>query len=88
MSNWYVYIVRCADSSFYTGIAVDVDRRIDEHNAGRAAGARYTRGRRPVRLVYQERHASRSSACRREYEIKRLSRREKEILVAEGIEGS
>ncbi len=88
MSNWYVYIVRCADSSLYTGIAMDIERRVGEHNAGRAAGARYTRGRRPVRLVYQERHASRSSACRREYEIKRLSRREKEILVAEGIEDS
>ncbi len=84
MSNWYVYIIRCADSSYYTGIATDVARRIGEHNAGCGTGARYTRGRRPVSLVYQEKHASRSSACKREFEIKRLSRKEKEILIGGG----
>lgn len=84
MSRWYVYIVRCADGSYYTGVAVDVERRVGEHNAGCGTGARYTRGRRPVRLIFQEGHPSRSSACRREYEIKRLSRREKESLIEEG----
>ncbi|MDH3379324.1 MAG: GIY-YIG nuclease family protein [Gammaproteobacteria bacterium] len=79
--SWHVYIVRCADDSLYTGIALDVARRVAEHNGDqRALGARYTRGRRPVRLVYQEAVASRSLAARREAQIKRLSRTAKERL--------
>ncbi len=85
MSEWYVYIVRCADSSYYTGVTTDVERRVGEHNAGSPAAARYTRGRRPVSLVFRERHVSRASACRREYEIKRMSRKEKEGLLVEGV---
>lgn len=68
--SWTVYIVRCADQTLYTGIARDVASRVAEHNAGR--GAKYTRGRVPVELVYTEHAESRSAAQRREREIKRL----------------
>ena len=81
MNNWYVYIVRCSDQSFYTGITNNVERRIDEHNNSDLLGARYTRTRCPVNLVYQESLDSRSEATRREYKIKGLSRTEKEALV-------
>lgn len=79
MSAWYVYIVSCADDSLYTGIALDVDARIASHNAGR--GARYTRSRLPVRLVYSEPAESRSAALRREHAIKSLTRRQKQRLI-------
>jgi putative endonuclease len=82
MAEWYVYMVRCADDSLYTGIATDVERRVGEHNAGGALGARYTRGRRPVRLVYQEAVVSRAAAASREYALKRLCKADKEALVA------
>lgn len=72
MSDWYVYMVECSDGTLYTGITTDVGRRIDEHN-GDKNGARYTRARQPVRLVYQEQSESRSDAARREYEIKQYS---------------
>lgn len=79
--DWYVYILRCADGSFYTGIAKNPERRLAEHN-GSDLGAKYTRARRPVALVYHEAVASRSEAARRECAIKRLSRSAKEQLVA------
>ena len=79
--NWYVYIVKCADDTLYTGITMDVGRRIVEHNNDDLYGAKYTRGRRPVCLVYQELLDSRSAAARRESEIKQLSRVEKETLI-------
>ncbi|MCX6032291.1 MAG: GIY-YIG nuclease family protein [Chloroflexi bacterium] len=78
----YVYIVQCADGAFYTGWANDVTRRIAAHNAGR--GARYTRTRRPVTLVYQEAAPDRSAALRREAAIKKLDRPAKERLIADG----
>lgn len=81
-SGWFVYIVRCADNSLYTGIARDVDKRVEEHNNNNASAAKYTRARRPVRLAYQEACGSRSHAARREYEIKQLSRAQKESLLA------
>jgi putative endonuclease len=81
MESWSVYIVRCVDGSLYTGIAKDVARRVDEHNANNLLAANYTRARRPVTLVYQEAVASRSAAAKREYEIKCLSRAEKQALV-------
>lgn len=81
MSNWFVYIVRCSDDSLYTGIAKDVDRRVHEHNAHKVLGARYTRARQPVELVYQEVVDSRSQATRRERQIRRLSKREKHVLI-------
>lgn len=77
--QWYVYMLECADRSLYTGVTTDLERRIDEHNNG-AAGAKYTRARRPVRLVYSETAAGRSEACQREAEIKNLSRAEKLLL--------
>ncbi|MCK5499010.1 MAG: GIY-YIG nuclease family protein [Gammaproteobacteria bacterium] len=80
MSAWFVYMVRCGDNSLYTGIAKDVERRIHEHNNDDTLGAKYTKARRPVALVYQEACESRSTATRREYEIKLLSRLEKEEL--------
>ena len=79
--NWWVYIVRCRDGSLYTGIARDVERRIGEHNAHDQLGARYTRTRRPVVLVYREALATRSEASKREAQIKRMTRGEKERLV-------
>ena len=77
--EWFVYMVRCADGSLYTGIAKDVTRRCQQHNAGTAS--RYTRSRLPVVVVYQEGHASRSLALRREAAIKALTRRQKLSLI-------
>jgi len=76
-----VYIVRCADGTLYTGIAKDVMRRVEEHNSSNLLAASYTRGRRPVVLVYQEAAPTRSTASKREYEIKQLSRADKEALL-------
>jgi putative endonuclease len=76
----YTYIVECSDGTLYTGWAKDVQARVKAHNAGR--GAQYTRGRRPVRLRYCERHPSRRAAMRRERKMKRLSRRQKLALIA------
>lgn len=87
MTSWTVYIVRCADRSLYTGIATDVARRVDEHNTNNLLAANYTRTRRPVALVYQELALTRSAAGKREYQIKQLSRREKEALVLSGSAG-
>ncbi len=78
---WFVYMVRCADDTLYTGITRDLDRRISEHNAKGMLGASYTRGRRPVELVYSETVATRSDAARREYEIKKLTRQAKKELM-------
>jgi predicted GIY-YIG superfamily endonuclease len=76
----FVYMVRCADGTFYTGWAADVARRVAAHNAGR--GGRYTRTRRPVTLVYQEAAPDRGSAMRRESTIKGYNRVKKERLIA------
>ncbi|RLA68357.1 MAG: GIY-YIG nuclease family protein [Epsilonproteobacteria bacterium] len=78
---YYVYIVECADNTFYAGIAIDVERRIQEHNS-LGKGAKYTRSRRPVELVYQEVCLDRSKASKREYEIKkRMTRADKIKLI-------
>ncbi len=77
---WHVYILRCADGTLYTGVAIDILRRVEQHNGKLAGGARYTRTRRPVKLVYRETAANRSAACKREYAIKQLSRRDKLML--------
>jgi putative endonuclease len=77
---WFVYMVRCADGTFYTGIATDVARRVREHNDSDRLAARYTRGRRPVVLSYAEAVSSRAAALRRERAIRRLRRQEKERL--------
>ena len=80
-ATWYVYIVECRDGTFYTGITTDPARRVDEHNRS-PVGARYTRSRRPVRLVYQEEAASRAAAARREHALRRLRRVDKQALIA------
>lgn len=82
-----LYIVMCADGTYYTGIAVDVERRVLEHNGEKGKGARYTASRRPVGLVYQAQFPTRSEALKEEARIKRLSRAEKQQLIA-GATGS
>ena len=78
---YYVYIVKCADDTLYTGIATELDRRIEEHNVSEK-GAKYTKARRPVALVYSEEYPDRSSASKREYEIKKkMTRAEKLALI-------
>ena len=79
--KWYVYIVECCDGSYYTGITKDIDRRILEHNYSFKA-AKYTRSRRPVKLVYQETSRDRSEASRRESQIKKMKRIDKKSLIA------
>ncbi len=81
--SWYVYIVRCADDSLYTGITKDILRRIDEHNTDDKSGAAYTHNRRPVTLVYQESYATRSAAARREHKIKQMDKKTKEAFLHE-----
>ena len=78
--SWYVYILRCRDNTLYTGMTDDVDRRLEAHNAGK--GAKYTRGRGPVTVVYQEQCDDRSAALKREHAIKALSRAQKLTLIA------
>ena len=80
-SVYYVYLLRCADDSLYTGISNDLTRRLCLHNAGK--GAKYTRGRRPVALVYQEAWPDKGAALRREREIKKMRREEKLALIRE-----
>ena len=82
-TNWYVYMIRCADNSLYTGVTTDVERRLYEHNYCNKSGARYTRGRRPVELEYMEMTTSRSTACKRESDIKSMTKSAKEKLLCD-----
>ncbi|WP_018076689.1 GIY-YIG nuclease family protein [Thiobacillus denitrificans] len=82
---WCVYMLRCADGSLYTGITTDPARRVAEHNGAGGSGARYTRSRRPVRLVYVEAAANRAEAARREAAIKQLDRAGKLALCGPGV---
>lgn len=75
----YTYILKCKDDSLYTGWTNDLKKRITSHNAGK--GAKYTKARRPVELVYYEEFQTREEAMKREYAIKQLSRKEKEVLI-------
>ncbi len=85
----FVYVINCADDSLYTGYTTDIEKRVTEHNGegssvtALSAGARYTRGRRPVKLVYSEKFATRSEAMQREYAIKQLTRTEKKKLIGQ-----
>jgi putative endonuclease len=76
MSQYIVYILECADTTLYTGITTDIEKRLKEHNES-PKGAKYTRVRRPVKLVYTEVAEDRSAASKREYEIKKLTRAQK-----------
>jgi putative endonuclease len=80
LATWFVYILRCADGTLYTGVTTDPERRLREHNAGGRLGARYTRARRPVTLLHQEPAAGKAEAYRREAAIKKLSRDDKLTL--------
>jgi putative endonuclease len=82
---WFVYIVRCADDTLYTGIAKDVARRVEEHNSNDLLAANYTRARRPVALVHSEAVDTRSAAVKREYEIKQMTRQGKDELLKAGL---
>jgi len=77
--TYFVYVLQCNDRTLYTGITNDIDKRLKAHSSGK--GAKYTRRRLPVRLLYREEHPDKSSALKRELEIKRLSRKEKIELV-------
>ncbi len=79
--DWLVYIIEADDASLYTGITTDIERRFDEHLRQQRGGARYFSGRKPLRVVYREPGHTRSSASRREAEIKKLSRTAKKQLV-------
>lgn len=81
--GWHVYIVRCRDGTYYTGIARNLAKRIGEHNSSKG-GARYTRSRRPVELVYAEPASSRSAATKREYQVKRMPLPAKRALIRTG----
>jgi len=80
--SWWVYILRCGDDTFYTGYTNDVERRCAVHNNGK--GAKYTRGRRPVCVVYREEFQDKSSAMKREAAVKKMTREEKMRLVTLG----
>lgn len=79
MNTWKLYILRCGDGTLYTGITTDVEKRLEAHRTGK--GAKYTRGRSPLNLVYREDCGDHSAALKREIEIKKLSREEKEKLI-------
>jgi putative endonuclease len=83
MSQWYVYMLRCADSTLYTGVTTDLQRRVAEHNGeqGKDKGAKYTKVRRPVQLAYQEEVKNRSVAQQREAALRKMSKIHKEALL-------
>ena len=84
--NWYLYILRCTDNTLYTGITTDVARRLEAHRSGK--GAKYTRGRAPLELVYQQACGTHSDALKRELEIKAMSRKQKDEMIGRmGNEG-
>lgn len=78
---WYVYVIKCSDNSLYTGITTDINRRVNEHNTSNK-GAKYTKTRRPVELKYYEEFTDRSTASKREYAIKKLTRKQKLNLIS------
>lgn len=76
---WYVYILKCSDETFYTGITTDLKRRIEEHNFSKL-GAKYVRGRRPVCLIYSRKMKNKSEASKEEIRIKKMTKKEKILL--------
>lgn len=82
--RWWVYLIRCGNDSLYTGIATDVARRFEEHESQGPKGAKYTRGKLPLELVYQKEIGNRSEACKEELRIKALTRKQKLALITLG----
>ena len=82
--NWYLYILRCGDGTLYTGITTNVEKRLEQHRSGK--GAKYTRGRQPLELVYREECEDHSAALKREYEIKKMPRYAKMRLITKNDE--
>lgn len=80
--GWFVYVLKCADDTLYTGITTDLERRIEQHNGERPGGAKYTTARRPVKLLWSEPQKDRSAATKREFAIKSLSHAEKKQLAS------
>ena len=83
--DWHVYILSCADGTLYTGVARDVQKRLLQHNGEQTGGPKYTRGRRPVHLLWSDTASDRSTAQQREAAIKKLSRQDKLQLVETGV---
>lgn len=83
--KWFVYVLQCADGTLYTGITTNCDRRLNEHNKCNKRGAKYTRVRRPVSLLWFEEHQGRAQASRKEAAIKKLSREQKLRLVGDEV---
>ena len=83
-NTWHLYILRCGDGTLYTGITTDVEKRFEAHQSGK--GAKYTRGRGPLELVYRETCGTHSDALKREIQIKRLNREQKQALIADYTE--
>lgn len=83
--TYYVYIVKCADGTLYTGFTTNIERRLNEHNYSIKKAAKYTRSRRPVSLVYNEEYKTMSAALKREHAIKKLSRKRKIELIEQGV---
>ena len=84
MAMWHIYLIRCADNSLYTGITTDVDRRFRQHSAGK--GAKYLKNRQPITLVFQQPIGDRSLASKVEYAVKRLTKKQKEKIVANRLD--
>ena len=85
MPSWFLYIIRCCDNSLYTGITTDVKRRIAEHRGKGGKGAKYPRGKLPLKLVYTKKAGTRSDALKMEYRVKRMKKKEKEEMVKKAI---
>ncbi|MEE0109516.1 MAG: GIY-YIG nuclease family protein [Oscillospiraceae bacterium] len=85
-SVWYLYILRCRDDTLYTGITTDVEKRLEAHSSGR--GAKYTRGRGPLELVYRETCGTHSDALKRELAVKRMTRAKKQALIRTFSQGA
>ena len=81
--NYFVYIIQCSDGSYYTGIATNLEKRIKEHNGELKGGAKYTRGKGPVKLLHSEKFETRSRALKREAEIKKFTKAQKKTLLSQ-----
>jgi len=81
--KWFLYILQCSDGTYYTGVTTDMSRRINEHNNS-SRGAKYTRTRRPVKLIYFSEYKNRSAAQKAEHQFKKLTRVQKEVKINEG----